>query len=210
MTARPVGRCRVETVHPTRVLSAEDGVLGTAVHRITQSEGESVNCIEDISSQSLRQIPSGPHLPPPLASPPPDCVRSAASPAWSRIGPSRSSVQIRYASGGASEGGYWVPQAVQMKAVMSGRIHSPSLAGISHAGPRTPPPVQAEGGHGLISTPDIQTSKTRPDIRLALSGLPDLCFRQRWGCHESEPPRHGHKRLKVLYFRLRSPGCFRT
>ena len=30
----------------------------------------------------------------------------------------RSSVQIRHASGGASEGGYWVPQAVQMKAVM--------------------------------------------------------------------------------------------
>jgi hypothetical protein len=77
MTARPVGRCRVETVHPTRVLSAEDGVLGTAVHRITQSKGESVNCIEDISSQSLRQIPSGPHLPPPLASPPPELLARA-------------------------------------------------------------------------------------------------------------------------------------
>jgi hypothetical protein len=32
----------------------------------------------------------------------------------------RSSVQIRHASGGASEGGYWVPQAVQMKAVIKG------------------------------------------------------------------------------------------
>jgi hypothetical protein len=32
----------------------------------------------------------------------------------------RSSVQIRHASGGASEGGYWVPQALQMKAVMRG------------------------------------------------------------------------------------------
>jgi hypothetical protein len=29
-------------------------------------------------------------------------------------------VQIRHASGGASEGEYWVPQAVQMKAVMRG------------------------------------------------------------------------------------------
>src|SRR5262252_9570089 len=41
----------------------------------------------------------------------------------------RSSVQIGHASGGASEGEYWVPHAVQMKAVMEGRIHSPALAG---------------------------------------------------------------------------------
>src|SRR5689334_8616270 len=47
MTARPVGRCRVEAVHPTRVRLAEDGVLGTAVHPITQSKGESAKRIED-------------------------------------------------------------------------------------------------------------------------------------------------------------------
>src|SRR6516162_2320732 len=32
----------------------------------------------------------------------------------------RSSVQIKHASGGALEGKYWVPQAVQMKGVMRG------------------------------------------------------------------------------------------
>jgi len=63
MTARPVGPCRVETVHPTKVRLAEDCVLGTAVHPITQSKGESTaNRIEDISSQSLRQTLAPPIL----------------------------------------------------------------------------------------------------------------------------------------------------
>jgi len=36
MTARPVGRCRAETAHPTKARLAQDGVLGTAVHPVTQ------------------------------------------------------------------------------------------------------------------------------------------------------------------------------
>jgi len=62
MTARPVGRCRVETVHPTKALLAEDGALGMAVHPITESKEVSANRIEDISSQSLRQTLAPPIL----------------------------------------------------------------------------------------------------------------------------------------------------
>ncbi len=54
MTARPVGPCRVETVHPTKVRLAEDCVLRTAVRPITQSKGETANRIEDISSHCGR------------------------------------------------------------------------------------------------------------------------------------------------------------
>ena len=56
----------------------------------------------------------------------------------------RSSVQIRHASGGASEGEYWVPQAVQMKAVMKGEYtvalsRAPGRAGgAAHAADKRP------------------------------------------------------------------------
>src|SRR6516225_4425565 len=48
----------------------------------------------------------------------------------------RSSVQIRHASGGVSEGEYWVPQAVQMKAFMRGRYTVPRSRAPGRAGGR--------------------------------------------------------------------------
>ena len=36
MTARPVGRCRVETARPTEVRLVEDGAPGTAARSVTQ------------------------------------------------------------------------------------------------------------------------------------------------------------------------------
>jgi hypothetical protein len=48
----------------------------------------------------------------------------------------RSSVQIRHASGGASEGEYWVPQAVQMKAVMKGEYTVALSRALGRAGGR--------------------------------------------------------------------------
>src|SRR6516162_3960114 len=60
MTARAAGRCRVETVRPTKVRLVEDGVPGTVARAVTQSKGDSANRIEDISSQSLRQVLAAP------------------------------------------------------------------------------------------------------------------------------------------------------
>src|SRR6516162_8802370 len=44
------GRCRAETVRPTKVRSAEGGIPGTVARTVTQSKRESANRIEDISS----------------------------------------------------------------------------------------------------------------------------------------------------------------
>jgi len=51
----------------------------------------------------------------------------------------RSSVQTGHVADGASDGGYWVPQAVQMKAGMGAGYTNPARAGTSRTMPADSP-----------------------------------------------------------------------
>src|SRR5689334_2685992 len=86
----------------------------------------------------------------------------------------RSSVQIRHVRGGASAGGYCVPQAVQMEAGMKGRIHRSSLAGTlcrppsGTPNPLAPKPSVAGGTQPREPRQEAYRDASRPMAQTAI------------------------------------------